>query len=176
MEYKFSDKLAALKPSAIREIFKSLTNPEIIAFAAGNPAAESFPVKEMAEISAQIYADSPVTALQYSQTEGYPPLRQAVSARLLEKFGIGKSTERGDAYTDTTIIVSGGNQGLELACKAFCNEATPLSARTRPLSAHSTPSAQTARARSAFRFARTASTPTRLRSFLRPKREQSCST
>lgn len=122
MEYKFSDKLAALKPSAIREIFKSLTNPEIIAFAAGNPAAESFPVKEMAEISAQIYADSPVTALQYSQTEGYPPLRQAVSARLLEKFGIGKSTERGDAYTDTTIIVSGGNQGLELACKAFCNE------------------------------------------------------
>ena len=49
-----------------------------------------------------------------------PVMRKA--AEMLEKFGIGKSTERGDAYTDTTIIVSGGNQGLELACKAFCNE------------------------------------------------------
>lgn len=33
MNYTFSDKLADLKPSAIREIFKSLTDPEIIAFA-----------------------------------------------------------------------------------------------------------------------------------------------
>ena len=38
MTYQFSDKLAALKPSAIREIFKSLTDPSIISFAAGNPA------------------------------------------------------------------------------------------------------------------------------------------
>ena len=30
MQYTFSDKLAALKPSAIREIFKSLTDPTII--------------------------------------------------------------------------------------------------------------------------------------------------
>ena len=33
MEYIFSDKLSALKPSAIREIFKSLTDPTIISFA-----------------------------------------------------------------------------------------------------------------------------------------------
>ena len=37
MKYTFSDKLAALKPSAIREIFKSLADPTIISFAAGNP-------------------------------------------------------------------------------------------------------------------------------------------
>lgn len=42
MEYKFSDKLAELKPSAIREIFKSLTDPEVIAFAAGNPHRNHF--------------------------------------------------------------------------------------------------------------------------------------
>ena len=28
----------------------------------------------------------------------------------------------GDTYDDTTIIVSGGQQGIELACKVFCNE------------------------------------------------------
>ena len=42
MNYTFSDKLADLKPSAIREIFKSLTDPEIIAFAAGNPGGYQY--------------------------------------------------------------------------------------------------------------------------------------
>ena len=91
MEYQISNKLAALKPSAIREIFKSLSDPSIIAFAAGNPAAESFPVEALAEITADIFANEPVKALQYGQTEGYPPLREAVNKRLAEKFSIGCS-------------------------------------------------------------------------------------
>ena len=113
MEYRISNKLAALKPSAIREIFKSLADPSIIAFAAGNPAAESFPVEALAEITADIFANEPVKALQYGQTEGYPPLREAVNKRLSEKFSIGCSVEKGDKYNDTTLIVSGGNQGIE---------------------------------------------------------------
>ena len=48
MNYSFSDKLANLRPSAIREIFKSLTDPSIISFAAGNPSPESFPVEALA--------------------------------------------------------------------------------------------------------------------------------
>ncbi|MBQ8340627.1 MAG: PLP-dependent aminotransferase family protein [Clostridia bacterium] len=115
MEYHFSDKLAALKPSAIREIFKSLTDPTIISFAAGNPAAESFPVEALARLSADIFATDAVAALQYSMTDGYPPLREAIAKRQKEVFGIG-------GPDDTTIVVSGGQQGIELACKALCNE------------------------------------------------------
>lgn len=122
MVYDFSDKIKELKPSAIREIFKHLSDPSIISFAGGNPSPESFPVKELAAISEDIFKNSPTSALQYSVTEGYPKLRIAVAKRLYEKFSIGKSEERGDAYSDETIIVSGGNQGLELACKVFCNE------------------------------------------------------
>ncbi|MBQ2773322.1 MAG: PLP-dependent aminotransferase family protein [Clostridia bacterium] len=122
MQYTFSDKLAALKPSAIREIFKSLTDPTIISFAAGNPAAESFPVEELSRLSADIFANSAITALQYGMTDGYTPLREAIAKRQYDVFGIGKSRERGDAYTDNTIVVSGGQQGIELACKALCNE------------------------------------------------------
>ena len=66
MQYTFSNKLAALKPSAIREIFKSLADPTIISFAAGNPAAESFPVEALARLSADIFATDAVAALQYS--------------------------------------------------------------------------------------------------------------
>ena len=115
MEYNFSKKLAELKPSAIREIFKSLTDPEIISFAAGNPAPESFPVDELAKISADIFANNSTAALQYSITEGYGPLREAVAARQKGKFNIGTAG-------DSTLIVSGGQQGIELASKVFCNE------------------------------------------------------
>lgn len=115
MEYTFSNKMAALKPSAIREIFKSLTDPTIISFAAGNPAPESFPVEALAEISADIFANSSTAALQYSITDGYPPLRAAVAERQKARFGIGRDF-------DTTIITTGGQQGIELCCKVLCNE------------------------------------------------------
>ena len=122
MDYRFSDKLSNLKPSAIREIFKNLTDPSIISFAAGNPAAESFPVEELRRLCADIFQNAPVAALQYSITEGYPPLREAIAKRQREVFGIGRSLAAGDAFNDSCMVVSGGQQGIELACKAFCNE------------------------------------------------------
>lgn len=115
MEYYFSDKLAALKPSAIREIFKSLGDPEMISLAAGNPNPLSFPVEELSRIAADIFADSASAALQYGTTEGYAPLVKEVEKRMKEKFSIGREG-------DMTIITSGGQQGIELACKALCNE------------------------------------------------------
>ncbi len=115
MEYKFSDKIAHMKPSAIREIFKSLGTPGAISFSGGNPAPESFPASEMAEISADIFANRAAAALQYSVTEGYPRLREQISARLRERFSVG-------GENDDTIITTGGQQGLELACKVLCNE------------------------------------------------------
>jgi len=115
MEYRISDKLAAMKPSAIREIFKSLTDPSIIAFAAGNPAPESFPVEAIQGFAADILQNQAVTALQYSITEGYPLLREAVAKRQKERFGVGREF-------DNTIITSGGQQALELACKVMCAE------------------------------------------------------
>ena len=120
MEYTFSNKMAALKPSAIREIFKSLTDPTIISFAAGNPAPESFPLSEMARLSASIYETEAAKALQYGVTDGYEPLRSAITARQIEKgYGTVHSKAEGDGYDDTAIIVSGGQQGIELACKIF---------------------------------------------------------
>ena len=114
MEYIFSDALASLKPSAIREIFKSLSDPSIISFAAGNPSPLSFPSKDLGEIAADIFENRATAALQYSITEGYPALRTAVADRLSRIFGIGREF-------DTTIITSGGQQGLELTCRALCN-------------------------------------------------------
>jgi len=115
MEFNFSEKVKPLKPSAIREIFKSLTNPNVISFAAGNPSPLSFPVEKLQLLSNQIYEENAAASLQYGITEGYAPLREQVAARLKDKFGIGKSF-------DNTVIMSGGQQGIDLTAKVLCNE------------------------------------------------------
>lgn len=104
-----------MKPSAIREIFKSLTDPEMIAFAAGNPAAESFPSEKLAVLASKIFAKDASKALQYGITEGYPKLREQVTERLEKRFNIKREG-------NGVMIVSGGQQGLELTCKVMCNE------------------------------------------------------
>ena len=76
MEYAFSDRVSNLKPSAIREIFKYAADPEVVSLSAGNPSPDAFPAKEIAEISARIFQENPISVLQYSVTEGYTPLRQ----------------------------------------------------------------------------------------------------
>lgn len=116
MDYRISDHLRELKPSAIREIFKALSDPSVISFAAGNPSPESFPREEIAEIASSILTDpkKSTQALQYSITEGYPPLRSLVRERLAEKFHL--TDER-----DDLIIVTGGQQGLDLTCKVLLN-------------------------------------------------------
>ncbi len=114
MEYQFSDSFARLQPSAIREIFKSLTDPTIISFAAGNPAPESFPVEELKGLAEDIFNNTSTLALQYGISEGYAPFREAIARRQKEKFGIGRDF-------DMTLVTSGGQQGLELCCRVLCN-------------------------------------------------------
>ena len=114
MEYHFSDSFKKLQPSAIREIFKSLTDPTIISFAAGNPAPESFPVEELAGLAADVFANNSTSALQYGISEGFPAFREAIAKRQQDKFSIGRDF-------DTTIVTSGGQQGLELCCRVLCN-------------------------------------------------------
>ena len=111
----FSDKTKDLAPSAIREIFKSLTDPEMISFAAGNPSPQSFPVEKMSLVSQDIFQNDYVNAFQYSVTEGYTPLRELVKKRLASKFGI-------NYPDDELIITTGGQQGIDLTAKVLCNE------------------------------------------------------
>lgn len=115
MQTEYSKKVSGLKPSAIREIFKSLTDPSIISFAAGNPSPTSFPVEAFKRFSDEIFTNEATLALQYSITEGYTPLREAISERQKRKFGIGRDFDR-------CIITTGGQQGIDLTCRILCNE------------------------------------------------------
>ena len=115
MNYTFADRMQGMESSAIRELLKVAQDPEVIAFSAGNPAPESFPIKEMADISASIFQEQGAKALQYGISEGYPELRRLSEERLKKRYGIGRDF-------DQLIIVSGGQQGMELSTKILTNE------------------------------------------------------
>ena len=119
MEYKFSDKVTGLQASAIREILKFTSDPEVISFAAGNPAPEAFPTERIAEISAELLRDDPVLSLQYNITEGYTPLRDFLKSWMTEKNCFHKEF-------DELIVTSGGQQANELSCKVLLNEGDTL--------------------------------------------------
>jgi 2-aminoadipate transaminase len=115
MEYVFSNRISALQPSLIREILKNSSGSNVIPFSAGNPSPESFPVEDMKKITSEIFDTASSEALQYGISEGYTPLRDTLKDRMKNKFGCGKDF-------DELIVVSGGQQGIELACKVLCNE------------------------------------------------------
>ena len=115
MDYTFSNKISSLQPSAIREILKATSNPEIIPLAAGNPAPDAFPISEVQEIASDILATRPIDALQYGVSEGYTPLRNTVKSWLKDRENIGTDN-------DDILILSGATQAMDLTTKVLCNE------------------------------------------------------
>ena len=122
MNYKFSEKVSGLQASAIREILKFTSDPEVISFAAGNPAPEAFPTEEVGRISAEILKDDPILALQYNISEGYPPLRELLKQRM--------KSQNCFSENDDLIVTSGAQQAIELASKVLCNEGDTLIAES----------------------------------------------
>ncbi len=114
MQYIFSKPMASLKPSAIREILKSSSAPDIIPFSAGNPAEEAFPAKEIATISNRLLCEQPNAVLQYSVTEGYEPLRQIIRLDMKERKHIVRTE-------DEILITAGAQQVMHLAAKILAD-------------------------------------------------------
>lgn len=116
MEYKYSDRLKNLQGNAIREIFKLLADPEVISFAGGFPTTTTMPTELVKNIVDELMCSSEATTiLQYGGTEGYLPLRQE-AIKYVERYGI-KGIE-----IDNTLIVSGGQQTIDLTFKTFVNK------------------------------------------------------
>jgi len=102
-----------MRPSTIREILKVTAQPEVISFAGGLPAPELFPVKEVAVAADTALAQYGARALQYGQSEGFPQLREWISAEM---------TARGaPAPASDILITNGSQQVLDLAGKLFLN-------------------------------------------------------
>ncbi len=115
MAVRFAQRMNEVKASEIREILKLTQRPEVISFAGGLPAPETFPAEELAAVTAQVLAESGAQALQYSTTEGYPPLRRWIAGHMNDTLGTTVSA-------DDVLITSGSQQGLDLTGKIFLDD------------------------------------------------------
>jgi len=107
--------MEVLKASEIREILKVTQRPEVISFAGGLPAPELFPVKTLAAATQRVFEEEGTRGLQYSTTEGHPPLRRKIAERM-------KATWDAHVTPEQVMITSGSQQGLDLTGKLLLDE------------------------------------------------------
>jgi 2-aminoadipate transaminase len=110
---EFAKRLDNVTGSAIRAIFALIGQPGMISFAGGNPAPESFPSEDIAQIAAELLRESGSSILQYGGTPGIGTLKNTV-LEMAARRGI-------KATPDEVIITSGATQGIGLAAKVLCN-------------------------------------------------------
>jgi DNA-binding transcriptional MocR family regulator len=102
----FATRNDRMKASEIRELLKLLEEPDIISFAGGIPDPDLFPAQAFQEaFSAALAPQMQATALQYSVSEGYAPLRDWI---------VGEMARLGVPCTrDNILITSGSQQALD---------------------------------------------------------------
>jgi 2-aminoadipate transaminase len=110
---RYAQRTKRMTSSTIRELLKLTAQPDIISFAGGLPAPELFPIDEIKEAAETLLEQHGQKALQYSTTEGYPPLRDMI-VRHMARYGI-------VVTIDDVLITSGSQQALDLIGKVLIN-------------------------------------------------------
>ena len=109
-----SIRTADLHASPIREILSVIDRPGMVSFAGGLPSPDSFPSIDVGTV--------PAGVLQYGASEGEPRLRERI-ARNLGAIGVRCTAEQ-------VIVLSGSQQGIDLAGKLFVDQGTRVAVET----------------------------------------------
>jgi DNA-binding transcriptional MocR family regulator len=112
---QLSERITRLTSSLVREILAAAQAPGMISFAGGLPSADAMPILHDSDAS-QDWCN-PVFQ-QYGQSEGEPILRSRLADWLAES-GL-------DVSPQQTLVLSGSQQGIDLAAKLFIDPGTPM--------------------------------------------------
>jgi 2-aminoadipate transaminase len=110
---RYAQRTRGMRSSTVRELLKLTTQPDLISFAGGLPAADLFPLEEFLAATRAVLEARGAQALQYSTTEGEAPLREMI-ARHTRRYGIVVGPEN-------VLVTSGSQQALDLIGKVFLN-------------------------------------------------------
>jgi 2-aminoadipate transaminase len=101
-----------MKESAIRKMGTVLAqSKDIISFAPGYPAPDTFPWAEFTEITHDLLTGADGSVLQYGPTRGYKPLLEAI-AGIMATRDVQTSPER-------LLVTTGSQQGLDLLARVL---------------------------------------------------------
>jgi DNA-binding transcriptional MocR family regulator len=115
MKIQLARRMQKIKASEIRELLKLTQLPDMISFAGGLPAPETFPVEDFRVAMDRMIETQGRRALQYSTTDGDADLREAIAERM--------NRTRGTQVTAGEILItSGSQQGLDISGKILLDE------------------------------------------------------
>jgi len=112
-QHRYAQRTQRMTSSMVRELLKITSQPDVISFAGGLPAPELFPSEEMRAAADTVLRTQGRAALQYSMTEGYPPLREMI-VRHMARYGV-------RVTIDNVLITTGSQEALDLIGKVLIN-------------------------------------------------------
>jgi 2-aminoadipate transaminase len=108
----FSRAAERMKGSAIRKMGTVLAQAkDIISFAPGYPAPQTFPWVELRAIVRELLSGSDGSVLQYGPTRGHRPLLESIAA-IMQSRGV-------TATPDRLLVTTGSQQGLDLVARVL---------------------------------------------------------
>ena len=107
----FAQRTHGMRSSAMRDMMSLTERPEVISLAGGLPETGTFPPELYAQLMAQVASESTARALQYGPTEGMACTVQCILQVM--------AAEGTSVDPDEVIVTTGGQQVIDLMCKAF---------------------------------------------------------
>lgn len=98
----------------LKLMLKTAGKQDVISFAGGLPNPISFPAKQLSKATDIVLKEKGMQALQYSNPEGYLPLREYIAARY-QKQGI-------EVDASNIIITNGSQQALDILAAIFIDQ------------------------------------------------------
>ena len=110
---RYAERTRGMTASEIRALFAVASRPEIVSLAGGMPFTAALNYDALQSVTTEVISQHGPTALQYGGGQGLPELRE----QLVEIM----RAEGTAAHADDLVVTTGGQQGLDLVAKLFCD-------------------------------------------------------
>jgi 2-aminoadipate transaminase len=107
----FATRTRGMTSSAMRDMMAVTARPDVISLATGLPDTTTFPAEDFAALMSRVAVDSSAAALQYGPTDGLEEVKRCIVQVMAAE---GTAVE-----TDDLMITTGGQQVIDLVCRAF---------------------------------------------------------
>src|SRR6201995_357157 len=107
----FAARTRGMTSSAMRDMMAVTAQPGVISLATGLPDTTTFPSEDFAALMARIAVDSSAAAREYGPTDGLEDVRRCIIEVM--------AAEDMTVETDDLMVTTGGQQVIDLVCRAF---------------------------------------------------------
>jgi 2-aminoadipate transaminase len=100
-----------MRSSAMRDMMAITARPGVISLATGLPDTTTFPAEDFAALMSRVAVDSSAAALQYGPTDGMEEVKRCIVEVMAAEGTV--------VETDDLMVTTGGQQVIDLVCRAF---------------------------------------------------------